>query len=123
MWELCKRKTKCQTCGKTMRKGERRHKSVTRGRRFANIVYRCTVCMPTERLCHFCSSTFLSVHALETHVRIYHPIIGSSPTFSQEISEDSNGGSSPAFSQEISEDSKLRFLGRMLRPILPKKGE
>jgi hypothetical protein len=117
MWELCKRKTKCQTCGKTMRKGERRYRSAVRRGRYMNLVYRCAVCAPigeglapvenhggrssdpaseTRVACLKCGDVFHSYTILRDHL---------------------------CSIRKTSEDSKIKFLGRMLRPILSKKGE
>jgi hypothetical protein len=106
-----------------MRKGERRYRSAVRRGRYMNVIYRCAVCAPivegispigeglapienhggrssgpaseTRVACLKCGDVFHSYTILRDHL---------------------------CSIRKTSEDSKIKFLGRMLRPILLKRG-
>jgi len=97
-YEICKRKTKCEQCGSVMRKGDKRSRTYERRGRWIKYVYKCNVCDPERRPVEGKEKFLKQLIEVETRIR-------------EEVK-----------SWTVIEPSAVRF-GRMLRPILIKKGD
>lgn len=139
VYEICKRKTKCEQCGSVMRKGDKRSRTYERRGRYLVQVYRCNICSPEPGARSWSLDPSFQFHE-PLHLEImrtapqtyFNPERLSPPVSASQIIVSSNGNvgissnSETNFGKIINGEIKkscLVRLGRMLRPILTKKGD
>lgn len=146
VYEICKRKTKCEQCGSVMRKGDKRSRTYERRGRYPVQVYRCNICNPEPliissrrpdpsfqldpsfqfheplhlEIMRTAPQTYFNPERLSPPVSASQTIVSSNGNVGISSNSETNFGK--IINGEIKKSCLVR-LGRMLRPILTKKGD